>query len=83
MRPSTSSVLHCISTSSALVLAVMRSKGFIWLSASHTTAYYWSHAGQNFGIRDEGDWWAAVPSEDWPVDAAQQDIILNVRDGLG
>ncbi len=58
---------------------VMRSKGFMWLSSSHTTAYYWSHAGQHFEIRDEGDWWAAVPSEDWPGDAGQADIIMQVR----
>ncbi|KAG2438247.1 hypothetical protein HYH02_010946 [Chlamydomonas schloesseri] len=59
------------------IKTVMRSKGFMWLSSSHSTAYYWSHAGQHFEIRDEGDWWAAVPSEDWPEDTAQQDIILN------
>lgn len=51
----------------------------MWLSSSHTTAYYWSHAGQHFEIRDEGDWWAAVPSEDWPGDAGQADIIMQVR----
>ena len=27
------------------------------MSNSHATAYYWSHAGQHFEIRDEGDWW--------------------------
>ncbi|GFR40301.1 hypothetical protein Agub_g483 [Astrephomene gubernaculifera] len=59
------------------IKTVMRSKGFMWLSSSHATAYYWSHAGQHFEIRDEGDWWAAVPPEDWPQDAAQREIILN------
>ena len=29
----------------------------MWMSNSHATAYYWSHAGQHFEIRDEGDWW--------------------------
>jgi hypothetical protein len=29
-------------------------------------------AGQHFEIRDEGDWWAAVPRDEWPEDAAQQ-----------
>ncbi len=28
----------------------------MWLASSHSTAYYWSHAGQHFEIRDEGDW---------------------------
>ncbi|KAG2437513.1 hypothetical protein HXX76_006161 [Chlamydomonas incerta] len=58
------------------IKTVMRSKGFMWLSSSHATAYYWSHAGQHFEIRDEGDWWAAVPAEDWPEDGAQKDIIM-------
>lgn len=40
-----------------MVQSVLRSKGFMWLSSSHTSAYYWSHAGQHFEIRDEGDWY--------------------------
>ena len=39
------------------IKAVLRSKGFMWMSHNHMTAYYWSHAGQHFEIRDEGDWW--------------------------
>jgi hypothetical protein len=27
------------------IKAVLRSKGFMWLSNKHTTAFYWSHAG--------------------------------------
>ena len=46
------------------------------MSNSHATAFYWSHAGQHFEIRDEGDWWAAVDDEDWPEDALQQKIII-------
>ena len=38
------------------IKTVLRSKGFMWMSHSHTTAFYWSHAGQHFEIRDEGDW---------------------------
>ena len=40
--------------------AVLRSKGFMWMSSSHQTAFFWSHAGQHFEIRDEGDWCAAT-----------------------
>ena len=39
------------------IKAVLRSKGFMWMSYSHSSAFYWSHAGQHFDIRDEGDWW--------------------------
>lgn len=43
------------------IRAVLRSKGFIWMSYSHSTAYYWSHAGGHFEIKDEGDWCAPKP----------------------
>eukprot|EP00195_Chlamydomonas_chlamydogama_P007941 CAMPEP_0202896436 /NCGR_PEP_ID=MMETSP1392-20130828/5445_1 /ASSEMBLY_ACC=CAM_ASM_000868 /TAXON_ID=225041 /ORGANISM="Chlamydomonas chlamydogama, Strain SAG 11-48b" /LENGTH=565 /DNA_ID=CAMNT_0049581799 /DNA_START=114 /DNA_END=1811 /DNA_ORIENTATION=- len=58
------------------IKTVLRSKGFMWMSNSHTTAYYWSHAGQHFEIRDEGDWWSAVPEEDWPEEEAQRNVVL-------
>lgn len=58
------------------IRAVLRSKGFMWMSHSHATAFYWSHAGQHFEIRDEGDWWAAVPADEWPEDQAQRAVIL-------
>lgn len=35
---------------------VLRSKGFMWTSTSHLTAFFWSHAGDHLEIRDEGDW---------------------------
>ena len=47
---------------------VLRSKGFMWMSHSHGTAFYWSHAGAHFNIQDEGDWCALV----WPVPAELQ-----------
>lgn len=65
------------------IRTVLRSKGFVWLSNSHTTAFYWSHAGQHFEIRDEGEWWAAVPQEDWPELEVQKQTILADFDGEG
>eukprot|EP00879_Flechtneria_rotunda_P014044 GHRR01014672.1.p1 GENE.GHRR01014672.1~~GHRR01014672.1.p1 ORF type:complete len:355 (+),score=130.74 GHRR01014672.1:1365-2429(+) len=60
------------------IKTVLRSKGFMWLSNKHTTAFYWSHAGQHFEIREEGDWWAAVPDDEWPDQASgQRDVILS------
>ena len=59
----------------AALRSVLRSKGFMWLSSSHETAYYWSHAGQHFEIRDEGDWWAAVPADEWPESEAQRALV--------
>ena len=58
------------------IRTVLRSKGFMWISNSHSTAYYWSHAGQHFEIRNEGDWWDAVPREDWPEEEGPRNSIL-------
>jgi G3E family GTPase len=44
------------SPGSSPIKTVLRSKGFMWIANSHTTAFYWSHAGQHFEIRDEGEW---------------------------
>jgi len=65
------------------IKSVLRSKGFVWMSNSHATAFYWSHAGQHFEIRDEGDWWSAVDEEDWPEDPAQRGVILGDFDTEG
>ena len=62
-------------TSSSPIRTVLRSKGFMWISSSHSTAYYWSHAGQHFEIKDEGDWWAAVSEDEWPDHEMQRDSI--------
>ena len=47
------------------IKAVLRSKGFMWMSHNHMTAFYWSHAGQHFEIRDEGDWCVASQTCFW------------------
>lgn len=65
------------------IRTVLRSKGFVWLSHAHTTALYWSHAGQHFELRDEGEWWAAVPDEEWPAIPAQRATILADFDDEG
>eukprot|EP00955_Chlamydomonas_euryale_P094390 364852-Chlamydomonas_euryale.AAC.12 len=27
-------------------------------------------------LRSEGDWWVAVPDDEWPEDEAQRDVVL-------
>lgn len=46
------------------------------MANSHSNAFFWSHAGQHFEIRDEGEWWAAVPDADWPASRQQLDVVL-------
>ena len=55
---------------------VLRSKGFVWLSAAHGCAWYWSHAASAFEILDEGDWWSAIPDEEWPELQEQRKALL-------
>lgn len=69
VEPSVGSEVTCLR-------AVLRSKGFVWMSSSHTTAYYWSHAGSHFELRDEGEWWASVPDAEWPEDSRSADMIV-------
>ncbi|RMZ52016.1 hypothetical protein APUTEX25_001210, partial [Auxenochlorella protothecoides] len=65
------------------IKTVLRSKGFMWVANSHTTAFYWSHAGQYFEIRDEGEWWSAVADDMWPEARPQRDVILADFDAEG
>jgi G3E family GTPase len=51
------------------------------LPAPPPPAFYWSHAGQHFEIRDEGDWWAAVPAAEWPADDDAASVIRADFDG--
>ena len=63
------------------IAQVLRSKGFVWLSAAHGCAWYWSHAASAFEILDEGDWWAAIPDEEWPESEEQRKSLLADFDG--
>ncbi|KAL3933790.1 MAG: hypothetical protein SGBAC_010243 [Bacillariaceae sp.] len=44
----------------------LRSKGFVWVANSHSSATYWSHAGTSFELSCLGQWWATLPREMWP-----------------
>lgn len=46
---------------------LIRSKGFVWLSNSHTQMFYWTHAGKYFEIKHHATWWAAHPRSEWPT----------------
>jgi len=62
---------------------VVRSKGFSWLANSHISAFYWSHAGQHFELREEGDWWVTVDPAHFPPFPAQKQSIYNDFDEVG
>lgn len=51
---------------------ILRSKGYCWLASRHSFAVLWSQAGPSFGFDPAGEWWAAVPLDDWPDDEASK-----------
>eukprot|EP00210_Caulerpa_lentillifera_P007788 g7432.t1 len=65
------------------VKRVLRSKGFCWLAHSHLSALYWSHAGQHFELREEGDWWVTIPPDHFPLNPRQKKIIYEDFDPEG
>lgn len=62
--------------SSEVFFNVLRSKGFCWLATRHDEAYLWSQAGCSMGVFPEGNWWAAVPQDDWPDDEEERASVL-------
>ena len=56
---------------------LLRSKGFMWLASSPSSAFYWSHAGSHFETQLVGRWWATVDEAvipDWQRDAIMADF---------
>lgn len=56
--------------------ALLRSKGFVWMSTSAQAAYFMSHAGQYLELLALGRWWAAIDKAQWPT-AALEDITVD------
>jgi G3E family GTPase len=51
--------------------ALIRSKGFVWLSNSHPQMFTWALAGKHFELKQYASWWSCVPREEWPEDPAE------------
>ena len=51
---------------------LVRSKGYFWLASRFDQAGSWSQAGGIMNHGFAGLFWAAVPTEDWPADEANQ-----------
>lgn len=47
---------------------VVRSKGYVWLASRMELAGLWQQAGRIGSLQCEGEWWSAIPAEDWPDD---------------
>lgn len=63
---------------------VLRSKGYAWLASRNDVAALWSQAGPSFQFDPTGEWWTAVPRDDWPDDeVARQEILAVFRPPFG
>ncbi len=47
---------------------VLRSKGFVWLCTRMSAASVWSQAGGTASLEPAGNWYAALPADEWPTD---------------
>lgn len=47
---------------------VIRSKGYVWLATRMELAGLWQQAGLIGSLQCGGEWWSAIPTEDWPDD---------------
>ena len=56
--------------------ALIRSKGFVWLSNSHSQMFYWALAGKHFELKQYATWWQCVPREEWPEEAKEVETIM-------
>ena len=61
---------------------VVRSKGFFWLATRPAWVYVWSQAGAACSYEVTGQWWAAVPRDEWPDDPDTLAMIDDGWDGL-
>jgi len=56
--------------------ALIRAKGFIWLSQSHTQMFTWALAGKHFELKQYALWWQCVTRDEWPTDPRELDTIM-------
>ncbi len=56
--------------------ALLRSKGFIWMATSKSTAYFVSHAGQFLDLMPIGRWWGDINEKEWP-EGLQSEILVD------
>ena len=63
--------------------SLIRAKGFIWLSNSHSQIFYWALAGKHFELKQYATWWQCVPREEWPEEEKEVATIMKDFEGEG
>jgi len=63
---------------------LLRSKGILWLATRHDLIGSWSQAGQMLSLSPMGYWFAALPQQEWGLDAeATQQVLANWQEPWG
>ena len=57
---------------------VVRSKGHVWLATRMALAGLWQQAGRVGYLHCAGNWWSAVPVEEWPEDPEFRDDMRQI-----
>jgi G3E family GTPase len=57
---------------------VLRTKGYIWLASRMDLVFSLSQTHAGFSCAVSGHWWASLPEEDWPSDAAGRQRVEKV-----
>ena len=57
---------------------VVRSKGHVWLATRMALAGLWQQAGRVGYLHCAGNWWSAVPAEEWPDDPEFRDDMRQI-----
>lgn len=57
--------------------ALIRSKGFLWLSNSHSQIFYWALAGKHFELTQYATWWQCLARSEWPTNEKEVADIMS------
>lgn len=60
---------------------LIRSKGFLWLSNSHSQIFYWALAGKHFELKQYAAWWSCLSRDEWPVGEKEVEDIMGDFEG--
>ena len=58
----------------------LRSKGSVWLATRMDLAGLWQQAGRLGSLECSGEWWDAVPAEQWPEDPELYEYIAEISE---
>jgi G3E family GTPase len=64
-------------TKSAAFSSILRSKGFCWIAGRDSFVGEWGQAGKLLSISPSRPWFCRIPEDEWGVDEARKEAIMN------